>query len=1206
MDENEVKNYIFLMWSDKLTRTSVLLILILSLFLSVSLSFFTGALILVSYIGGFVAFNSIFRHRTEAPNLLSLLTGRNRGTAYIFQHKSCSVCGDGSCTRHKPTSYMRQPWVGLDIPVEVDEAIEDFLNKTLSEYVYSWYSDLSRDESFVQELRHSIRYAASVVLRQGLQVDLANLITSKLIPAGLGHMDDYLGSLRLAARQKLTLDRATVQFLGSRLHPAVKNRERELNYLRQLVSMLLPQLLPPSQLACSNYQVLIRELLSGWVLLPLADVLADPAIVNSLLLLLLEKHTLTQYPDKPPVTVEFLDRFVSSVPAARGSALHLDLSSVLKNQQLLYPFMQFLKSEGSVNVLQFCLDVEEFNRKMLTPDLGKLDLENLYREAWDLFSVYFSPVSPDRILFNPAVVEGMRRILQEPPESIVKLRTTPPLFQAYEYAYSLLENNLCPLFHQSDDYYMLLCGQRLPSGYSKSGSRVNKKWSDSGTVARISNKLNKIKGALRSQPVEGHTFDSDSTLDLGETEFAEDLHLSESSTQRDLNAWRVSIPSVDTRFDINNKTYPVFNINVQRIDINTEEDPERYHWTVDRKYNDFYALESKLTEFHGEFTDTHLPPKRILFGPRGVEFMETKRQNFEDFLQRLLQKPNLRGSDLLHAFLRSSADFVPASSTGLVGAVPEGLGRMIRRSVPIRLRKERGQHLDTFLNSFVQSTEAGKTKPSKYEWKDVTSESKQRVRCLTKSVFKDNFGIPSDQPLPVVPSLVTGSSNVSVHGIFDCVLYLVVRVFGAPQVVVRLAMAARAVLQNTINALVNFYLDRKLRKLLVPPRLGHLIHLLQGAVFNPRSSPISANELEARAGRALEHLQNVLPGWLVRLMGPGYKIGLLTIFTAVQSPSLNKQASLESPPILPGDGLPAQVCHKCVFQINTSYDFIQVCENSDMKLRQFLAGFKLGAKSLFQNLEVKREGQMQGMDTPIKSGSSDLNMFAANDRPHHATCDSNKNQESLTDMSGNSSSSREDDKAWDPFGKKKKQPDINTYYCPSSPLPVPCHFLYGDSKNRTVHNNASLPELGEGCVSNSSYSCLVGMNVFPQDGHLKCFQGRLAEKQFKCDICEKTFTQNSSLNIHMKLHRGQKDYTCQICSRSFAQNSSLKSHIRLHTGQKPFSCPFCTKAFAQQSNLRSHVRIHTGEKPFCCFVCKKTFTQRSSLNNHVKTTHGVV
>jgi hypothetical protein len=47
-----------------------------------------------------------------------------------------------------------------------------FLNKTLKEFVYSWYSNLSADESFVLELRQSIRYAASVLLRRGLQVFL--------------------------------------------------------------------------------------------------------------------------------------------------------------------------------------------------------------------------------------------------------------------------------------------------------------------------------------------------------------------------------------------------------------------------------------------------------------------------------------------------------------------------------------------------------------------------------------------------------------------------------------------------------------------------------------------------------------------------------------------------------------------------------------------------------------------------------------------------------------------------------------------------------------------------------------------------------------------------------------------------------------------------------------------------------------------------
>jgi len=36
------------------------------------------------------------------------------------------------------------------------------------------------------------------------------------------------------------------------------------------------------------------------------------------------------------------------------------------------------------------------------------------------------------------------------------------------------------------------------------------------------------------------------------------------STDRDLSAWRVSIPSVKTKFDANNKSYSVFYIDVQK------------------------------------------------------------------------------------------------------------------------------------------------------------------------------------------------------------------------------------------------------------------------------------------------------------------------------------------------------------------------------------------------------------------------------------------------------------------------------------------------------------------------------------------------------------------------------------------------------------------------------------------------------------------
>lgn len=59
--------------------------------------------------------------------------------------------------------------------------IFQFLNKTLKEFVYSWYNNLSADESFVLELRQSIRYAACVLLRRGLQVSLKIYMCTEIL-----------------------------------------------------------------------------------------------------------------------------------------------------------------------------------------------------------------------------------------------------------------------------------------------------------------------------------------------------------------------------------------------------------------------------------------------------------------------------------------------------------------------------------------------------------------------------------------------------------------------------------------------------------------------------------------------------------------------------------------------------------------------------------------------------------------------------------------------------------------------------------------------------------------------------------------------------------------------------------------------------------------------------------------------------------------
>ena len=109
------------------------------------------------------------------------------------------------------------------------------------------------------------------------------------------------------------------------------------------------------------------------------------------------------------------------------------------------------------------------------------------------------------------------------------------------------------------------------------------------------------------------------------------------------------------------------------------------------------------------------------------------------------------------------------------------------------------------------------------------------------------------------------------------------------------------------------------------------------------------------------------------------------------------------------------------------------------------------------------------------------------------------------------------------------------------------------------------------------------------------------ERLFKCQTCDKRFSNKSNLNQHIKIHDELKAFKCDVCFKAFHQKSNLVKHYRTHTGEKPFACQVCDRKFAQKSDLVRHQAIHSDVRSFKCSICPegRYFKTKTNLNQHM-------
>ncbi|XP_078482259.1 sorting nexin-14-like [Ciona intestinalis] len=857
-----------------------------------TMSVFQFMLLFWMFFAGIGVSAMILRPGYEIPNLLLSVMKKDlvvHAKPVKVKAKKCSICGKDNCTREKPEEEFTslQPWLGIEVTEKVDKAVAEFLELLLEQYVWKWYRDLSEDECFIHELKVAMRHALCVFYRRINQVDLSDVIIKKLLKLSIIHLNVCLSAQDAGCNNEDEI----LTYYGIKLHRALQSRRSELNYLRALCDHVFPHLFPPSLIKSRVFRSLIREVLASNVILYGLDTITDPDKVNNLLLIFFDETPPKEadFPPAPPAL--FLAEFASK-DNNNLSLLQIDLPKIMTTQEMLYQFMTFLKTLGAVHYLQFCLTVDDFNRRCLATEQTEEQQIKLHKEANEIYTAYCNPESVTFIHFEPDIINELRDITEGRWNKMNKLRTSTPLFRAYDHVYNLLEHLYCPLFYQSDIYYEMVCGKRVPLKKRRHRSRQGSGRMYDTTASSKNQQAQDVFKQGNGSSEENDTDNNNGLLDMDERSSRLDDEMSDDFlVSRDLSTWRIVVPRVDvlrrddeisrgSSASTNEKMY-AFCVEVKRVDIH-EDDDMPIQWQVLRRYNEFYVLENKLTEFHGSLAPASLPPKKFM--RRSPEFLESKKADFERFLKLLIGKPGLQHSELLYDFLLPErAGAVSRFYSKLLPDVK--LGRLFRR-VPNKLLKEKGQHLELFLQSLIQSCEPSKSKSGKYE--PITDNPEiQMDQKLHSEMYPDSdwcFGFQSSgmNKVTKVDSFLTG--------ICDYLIFITTRVFKADTWIHHVMAGLKLVVKNTLEPFVHKYLHDKISCYKQEHHVVSLIHLFRDLLFYNKDKPRTAKEKSKREKATFEAWKNFIPANFVRVIGKEkHEAGCRRLFQVLQHPKLNKQ-----------------------------------------------------------------------------------------------------------------------------------------------------------------------------------------------------------------------------------------------------------------------------------------------------------------------------
>lgn len=307
------------------------------------------------------------------------------------------------------------------------------------------------------------------------------------------------------------------------------------------------------------------------------------------------------------------------------------------------------------------------------------------------------------------------------------------------------------------------------------------------------------------------------------------------------------------------------------------------------------------------------------------------------------------------------------------------------------------------------------------------------------------------------------------------------------------------------------------------------------------------------------------------------------------------------------DGLPSNICNRCLQMLTISYEFKMVCTRTDRNLRarknnvareeSISASAKISSDDYDQSESVYEVKSEEVVEEMILAENESFEYFFDN----------------ITKLDESIAKKPEVTKQ-DTIGEFELLSDDDGYLLRVSEKSDETTLLDVREQDKVQdteeHISSDTVEYLEEACSDMGPFCPAGQKTESSSKTVSLAIHKDESKSTKaqpmrhcCPECGKSFASRTNMYRHQHAHRGSKPYKCDICKKGFTQSGTLKTHKFTHFNIKPFVCNVCGQRFTQSKSVKLHLRRHTGEKPYVCDICNAAFRQKNGLQRHMKV-HG--